>query len=68
KLRPAARALGISPMKVRETFRRMLETAIAEAGGDQAAAARALRMPAAVLARKIDDLRMDGAGEEADAP
>ena len=57
KLRPAARLLGISPVKLRQDFRCYLETIIAAVGsGGEDEVAAILDMPQATLRRKLDDL------------
>ena len=56
KLRPAARILGISPVKLRQDFRSWIEYLLYENQGDQAQVASRLDMPEAILVKKLDDL------------
>ncbi len=56
KLRPAARILGISPVKLRQDFRSWIEYLLEENQGDQAQVASRLDMPEAILVKKLDDL------------
>lgn len=63
KLRPAARALGISPMKLRGELREFLDDAIQRHGGKMERAARDLDIPADVLEKKIRDLGIGENGE-----
>lgn len=55
KLRPAARLLGISPMKLRGSLRKSLEEIIGQCDDPHAAAA-ALDIPLDILLKKLDDL------------
>lgn len=55
KLRPAARLLGISPMKLRGSLRKSLAEVLRHSGDAQAAAA-ALDIPLDILLKKLDDL------------
>ena len=65
KLRPAARLLGISPVKLRQDFRAHLESLLAaftlEDTGDagEVAVAKALDMPPGTLRRKLSDLGIE---------
>ena len=56
KLRPAARLLGISPMKLRGDFKEFLRETLLGCGGDLGVAAENLHVPLAVLGRKAADL------------
>ena len=60
KLRPAARMLGISPVKLRQDFRSYLE-ALLVASGPQGheAVAQMLDMPETTLRRKLSDLGVE---------
>jgi Nif-specific regulatory protein len=60
KLRPAARVLGISPMKLRGELREFLEDTVQRHGGKLDRAARELDIPADVLDKKIRDLGIGG--------
>jgi transcriptional regulator with GAF, ATPase, and Fis domain len=60
KLRPAARALGISPMKLRGELREFLHEAIEQHASDIESVARDLEIPPQVLSRKLSDLGLDG--------
>ncbi len=60
KLRPAAKLLGISPMKLRGTLRDSMSAALAEKNGDVRAAAAALDIPLDVLEKKAADLGLEG--------
>ncbi|MFQ5654596.1 MAG: sigma 54-interacting transcriptional regulator [Planctomycetota bacterium] len=63
KLRPAARLLGISPVKLRQDFREYLKDLIAGAGEDPAARIAALLdMPEEKLRRKLADLKLTDLG------
>ncbi|RTZ92833.1 MAG: hypothetical protein DSY81_01100 [Bacillota bacterium] len=65
KLRPAARILGISPVKLRQDFRVWVEHLLAENQGDQQQVASRLDMPAELLRKKMDDLGIgDPTGDE----
>jgi transcriptional regulator with GAF, ATPase, and Fis domain len=59
KLRPAARLLGISPMKLRGTLKESLAGILARHGGDLNAAAASLDIPLEVLERKAGDLGLE---------
>ena len=64
KLRPAARLLGISPVKLRQDFRQYLEGLLDRQDGSESVeeVARALDMPVKTLSRKLVDLGVtDGA-------
>ena len=58
KLRRAAKLLGLSPGKVREDLREYLKAHMAS-DKDGAALAAKLAMPAEILAKKIEDLRLE---------
>jgi DNA-binding NtrC family response regulator len=65
KLRPAARILGISPVKLRQDFRVWVEHLLAENQGDQQQVASRLDMPPELLRKKMDDLGIgDPMGDE----
>ena len=60
KLRPAARLLGISPVKLRQDFRQYLETLLAASPHQGAEAlAEALEMPLPTLRRKLADFGVE---------
>ena len=59
KLRPAARLLGISPMKLRGELKGFLSATLARAGGDLARAAEELEIPLEVLTKKASDFGLD---------
>ena len=60
KLRPAARLLGISPVKLRQDFRLYLETLLAVSGDrGEEGVAEALDMPPETLRRKLTDLGIE---------
>jgi DNA-binding NtrC family response regulator len=59
KLRPAARLLGVSPVKLRQDFRAYLELLLAEQPADLAHLAKRLEMPERTLRRKLHDLGID---------
>ncbi|NCF55632.1 MAG: hypothetical protein GWP41_05135 [Planctomycetia bacterium] len=56
KLRPAARTLGLSPVKLRQEFRQWLEHLLVLSGGRNDEVADRLDMPIEILLRKIEDL------------
>ncbi|MEM7166735.1 MAG: sigma-54-dependent Fis family transcriptional regulator [Planctomycetota bacterium] len=58
KLRPAARLLGVSPVKLRQDFRHYLEL-LFDLGADRSKVAEILDMPEATLERKLSDLGID---------
>lgn len=58
KLRPAARLLGVSPVKLRQDFRHYLEL-LFDSTEDEAQVAQALDMPAETLRRKLSDLGIE---------
>ena len=60
KIRPAARRLGISPMKLRGELRDYITTTLSENGADLERAAGALDIPADVLRRKASDFGIEG--------
>ncbi len=66
KLRPAARLLGISPVKLRQDFRLYLEH-ILNGTGVESAADR-IDMPTDVLERKLDDLGIELGFPGAESP
>ncbi len=55
KLRPAARLLGISPMKLRGELKDFLRNALVTTNGDIARVAEDLDIPSEVLKKKADD-------------
>jgi Nif-specific regulatory protein len=55
KLRPAARLLGISPMKLRGELKGFLTATLERVGGDYARAAEELEIPAEILVKKASD-------------
>ena len=59
KLRPAARILGISPVKLRQDFRAWIEHLLEENQGQKSEVAARLDMPEEILNRKLDDLGLD---------
>lgn len=59
KLRPAARLLGISPMKLRGTLRESLSDILKEQNGDLAQAAEILEIPLEILQKKAGDLGLE---------
>ncbi|MBC8262168.1 MAG: sigma-54-dependent Fis family transcriptional regulator [Planctomycetia bacterium] len=59
KLRPAARTLGLSPVKLRQEFRQWLEHLLVLSGGRNDEVADRLDMPIEILRRKIEDLGID---------
>ncbi|NET34306.1 MAG: hypothetical protein F6K19_20155 [Cyanothece sp. SIO1E1] len=60
KLRPAARLLGISPVKLRQDFRAYLEDLAARVSPNQPSElADALGMPLETLEKKLDDLGLE---------
>ncbi len=59
KLRPAARLLGISPMKLRGELKEFIGETLKSFGGDVERAATALDMPADVLRKKASDLGIE---------
>jgi transcriptional regulator with GAF, ATPase, and Fis domain len=63
KLRPAARLLGISPMKLRGELKDFISGTLARAGGDVARAAAELDIPVDVLSRKANDFGIEGLGQ-----
>lgn len=56
KLRPAARLLGLSPVKLRTEFRQWIEYLLDHCGGRKDEVADRLDMPAEILERKLADL------------
>jgi len=60
KIRPAARLLGISPMKLRGELKGFLSTTLARSDGDISRAAEELDIPSQVLSRKAADFGIDG--------
>ncbi len=66
KLRPAARILGISPVKLRQDFRAWIEHLLLNSGGDREGVASRLDMPVEILIRKLEDLgiEIENSGEE----
>ena len=67
KLRPAARLLGISPVRLRQDLKSWIECALAESGSaDVTAIAHRLDIPEETLARKLADLgiELDGPAKE----
>ena len=60
KLRPAARLLGISPMKLRGELKVFIEETVSRANGDLDRAAQELSIPANVLRRKASDFGIEG--------
>ncbi|MGE4620441.1 MAG: sigma-54-dependent Fis family transcriptional regulator [Planctomycetota bacterium] len=56
KLRPAARILGISPVKLRQDFRAWIEYLLDENQGDHGQIASRLDMPEEILEKKLNDL------------
>ncbi len=62
KLRPAAKLLGISPMKLRGELKGFISATLARFGGDMSRAALDLDIPADVLAKKVAGLRLHGGG------
>lgn len=62
KLRPAARLLGVSPVKLRQDFRQYLEL-LFDHGAGRAEVAELLDMPEATLDRKLSDLGIDITGD-----
>jgi DNA-binding NtrC family response regulator len=68
KLRPAARLLGISPMKLRGELKGFFSEALGRAGGDVARVAEELGIPAEVLSRKASDFGIEWPGGEAGGP
>ena len=60
KLRPAAKLLGISPMKLRGTLKESLSTTLKENGGDLQSTASALDIPLEILQKKADDFGLEG--------
>ncbi|OUU26352.1 MAG: hypothetical protein CBC13_00455 [Planctomycetia bacterium TMED53] len=61
KLRPAARLLGLSPVKLRTEFRQWIEYLLSHFGGREEEVADRLDMPLEILQRKMKDL---GIGDE----
>ncbi|MGA1203528.1 MAG: sigma 54-interacting transcriptional regulator [Planctomycetota bacterium] len=60
KMRPAARLLGISPVKLRQDLKAWIELGIAESEAPELAdVARRLEIPAEVLLRKLVDLGIE---------
>lgn len=55
KLRPAARLLGVSPVKLRQDFRSFLELSVSTRP-DESDLAESLGIPAETLKKKLDDL------------
>ncbi len=64
KLRPAAKLLGISPMKLRGELKGFIAATLDRFGGDVNRAAAEMDIPADVLAKKAAALRVDGSGGE----
>ena len=56
KLRPAARILGISPVKLRQDFRARIEYLLDENQGNHEQVASRLDMPEPILEKKLADL------------
>ena len=59
KLRPAARVLGISPMKLRGELKEFLRETLIDCGGDLETAANNLDIPVKLLEKKAADLGLD---------
>lgn len=68
KLRPAARILGISPVKLRQDFRVWIEHLLTVCHQDQQEVATRLDMPIEMLVRKLEDLGIGGAASASQAP
>ncbi len=64
KLRPAARLLGLSPVKLRTEFRQWIEHLLDHCGGRRDEVADRLDMPAEILERKLADLGIGTPTEE----
>jgi Nif-specific regulatory protein len=64
KLRPAARILGISPVKLRQDFRAWIEHLLEENQGQKSVVATRLDMPEEILDRKLDDLGIENQDSE----
>jgi len=64
KLRPAARILGISPVKLRQDFRAWIEYLLDENQGNHTQVASRLDMPEQILEKKLDDLGIDDQDSE----
>ncbi len=65
KLRPAARLLGISPVKLRQDLKAWIEFALLEGGArNVSAVASRLDIPLETLSRKLADLGIDFSTEE----
>ena len=64
KLRPAARILGISPVKLRQDFRAWIEHLLEENQGQKSEVATRLDMPEEILDRKLDDLGIENQDSE----
>ncbi len=60
KIRPAARLLGISPMKLRGELKSFLSASLACAEGDIGLVAEELEIPVHVLSRKAADFGIEG--------
>ena len=67
KLRPAARLLGLSPVKLRQEFRQWLEYLLAHFGGREEEVADRLDMPTEILQRKLADLGIRQESSEANS-
>ena len=63
KLRPAARHLGISPMKLRESIRRFLAIELERAEGSLQTLAEVLDIPLEFLDKKADDFGLAKPGQ-----
>ena len=61
KLRPAARILGISPVKLRQDFRLWIEHLLDDSEQDHQQVATRLGMPIEILIRKLGDLGLGAA-------
>lgn len=64
KLRPAARLLGISPMKLRGELKEFLGEALDRCNGDVEQAASVLDVPIDVLRKKARDLGLESIGSD----
>ncbi|MBI4583700.1 MAG: sigma 54-interacting transcriptional regulator [Planctomycetes bacterium] len=60
KLRPAARLLGISPMKLRGELRAFIAAMVAQKGGDLRQASMDLEIPLEILQKKAGDFGLEG--------
>lgn len=68
KLRPAARILGISPVKLRQDFRLWIEHLLDDSQQDHQKVATRLGMPIELLIRKLGDLGIGTAPMEDQGP